>query len=843
MPRKSKASKASKDLFGEDSDDGAAPKLQVNKQFAEHFDASRRRRDLARAREQGMLHEAERRIARMDGVAADDDDSDESSEDEGHVEPATDMRIMRVIQAIRSKDPKVYEDGVTWFKEADALGKPDVDEAEHTRQRPADVIREQLVKAVREGRSDAFGDDDGPERPSGKGEDDASDSGDEGTGNRLAAASEAAQRKVYNEEQASMRQAFLEAVRESADAVAIAADEEGGDWGGTLSLRKKSAAELARDAGEFEGFVQSVPTLTSEERAAATSFVKARPQDGADAFLKAYMLTRKWEEGSDDDSDDGALLTVRNAADAGKVRGMEAARGEPAAGGSSSKRQRAAEEVDDDEDADALDAQDAFESQFNFRFEEEGGDKITGHPRVVEDTVRRQESKRKAQREARKARKEEERRQADEEARRLMNLRRTEMKGRLETIKNMAGDEVALARLASAVDLDGDFDPEAHDKQMQALFGDDYYGAGDADVTTKGWETGERERPEWAGGEDGLDAKGVLGRKALRDKAEEKAQRKALKAAAKAIAAEEAEEAEEEASDEEAAGSESDVEADGEASGRGRGRKGKTSRSRKPGGRLMAEAAAALRDADGDVDAAANAAADEMGFDDIIAGGIRTRFKYRQVGGQNWGLTAEDILLATDDELNAYVGLKKLAPFREREWTVSEHQQHKAVKALRRRIAARLEKEGLVEPAAAAAVPAAGDKAADADAPKKRKRGSRRKRAREEGDEDADDVKADGAASSSSSAAGTAAAAPSTAGTEERSDADGPKPKKSKRAKEPKDAKAPKKSREPAPRKEVELPTGATMDAKRLAAYGIDAEDLGPARRKKTRRSSKKATA
>ncbi|KAA0168802.1 hypothetical protein FNF28_02349 [Cafeteria roenbergensis] len=840
MPRKSKASK---DLFGGESDDEAAPKLRVNKQFAEHFDASRRRRDLARAREQGMLHEAERRIARMDGVAADDDDSDESSEDEGHVEPATDMRIMRVIQAIRNKDPKVYEDGVAWFKEDDALGKPDVDEAGHTRQRPADVIREQVVKAVREGRSDAFGDDDGPERPTGKGDGEDSDSGDEGTGNRLAAASEAAKRKVYNEEQAAMRQAFLEAVRESADAVAVAAEEEGGDWGGTLSLRKKSAAELARDAGEFEGFVQSVPTLTEEEREAATSFVKARPQDGADAFLKAYMLTRKWEEGSDDESDDGALLTVRDAADTGKVRGMEAARGEAPAEPSSGRRKRAMEEVDDDEDADALDAQDAFESQFNFRFEEEGGDKITGHPRVVEDTVRRQESKRKAQREARKARKEEERRAADEEARRLMNLRRAEMKGRLETIKHMAGDEVALARLASAVDLEGDFDPDAHDKQMQALFGDEYYGAGDADVATKGWETGERERPEWAGGEDGLDDKGVLGRKALRDKAEEKAQRKALKAAAKAIAAEE--EGSDEDSDEgEAEGSDAEGEGEGEGegatSGRGRGRKGKSSRSRKPGGRLMAEAAAALRDADGDIEAAANAAADEMGFDDIIAGGLRTRFKYRQVGGQDWGLTAEDILLATDDELNAYVGLKKLAPFREREWTVSEHQQHKALKALRRRIAARLEKEGLVEPTPAAAAPSASAKTGEEAGPKKRKRGSRRKRAREEDGDDADDsTAADAAPPSSSSSAAAAAGDGDGDGDGAAKASKEPKAKKQKRAKEPK---ASKKAREPAPRKEVELPTGATMDVKRLAAYGIDAAGLGPARKKKTRRSSKKSS-
>ena len=59
-----------------------------------------------------------------------------------------------------------------------------------------------------------------------------------------------------------------------------------------------------------------------------------------------------------------------------------------------------------------------------------------------------------------------------------------------------------------------------------------------------------------------------------------------------------------------------------------------------------------------------------LGFEDVIAGGLRTRFRYVQVPPQDFGLTAEEILLLDDRDLNGYVGLKRIAPYREREWTL-----------------------------------------------------------------------------------------------------------------------------------------------------------------------------
>ena len=41
-----------------------------------------------------------------------------------------------------------------------------------------------------------------------------------------------------------------------------------------------------------------------------------------------------------------------------------------------------------------------------------------------------------------------------------------------------------------------------------------------------------------------------------------------------------------------------------------------------------------------------------------------TRFKYAKVDSQTFGLTPAEILMATDAELNTYMGLKKYAPYR-----------------------------------------------------------------------------------------------------------------------------------------------------------------------------------
>ncbi|KRX03734.1 hypothetical protein PPERSA_04242 [Pseudocohnilembus persalinus] len=60
-----------------------------------------------------------------------------------------------------------------------------------------------------------------------------------------------------------------------------------------------------------------------------------------------------------------------------------------------------------------------------------------------------------------------------------------------------------------------------------------------------------------------------------------------------------------------------------------------------------------------------------LDFEDIIAGGIKTRFKYKQVKPESYGLSDEHLLYSDPKILNSYVSLKKIAPYREDEGQVS----------------------------------------------------------------------------------------------------------------------------------------------------------------------------
>lgn len=55
---------------------------------------------------------------------------------------------------------------------------------------------------------------------------------------------------------------------------------------------------------------------------------------------------------------------------------------------------------------------------------------------------------------------------------------------------------------------------------------------------------------------------------------------------------------------------------------------------------------------------------DKLDYEDNIAG-LKTRFRYRSVPKQDYGLTTEEILTLSDKDLNQVVGMKTMAPYRE----------------------------------------------------------------------------------------------------------------------------------------------------------------------------------
>lgn len=62
----------------------------------------------------------------------------------------------------------------------------------------------------------------------------------------------------------------------------------------------------------------------------------------------------------------------------------------------------------------------------------------------------------------------------------------------------------------------------------------------------------------------------------------------------------------------------------------------------------------------------------KLDYEDMI-GDLPTRFKYRGVKPNTYGLDVADILTADDKELNQHVSIKKLAPYRGEEWEASKY--------------------------------------------------------------------------------------------------------------------------------------------------------------------------
>ena len=90
----------------------------------------------------------------------------------------------------------------------------------------------------------------------------------------------------------------------------------------------------------------------------------------------------------------------------------------------------------------------------------------------------------------------------------------------------------------------------------------------------------------------------------------------------------------------------------------------------------------------------ATAMADELyqlDYEDIVAG-LPCRFKYKQVEKEGFGLTAEDILLADDMDLNKYVSLKKISAYTQHSG-VNDADLSKKRKRLRANVKERLAKE------------------------------------------------------------------------------------------------------------------------------------------------------
>lgn len=301
--------------------------------------------------------------------------------------------------------------------------------------------------------------------------------------------------------------------------------------------------------------------------------------------------------------------------------------------GKEEKRDWDAEAADLDSEASFDSAADAFEHAYNFRFEDpslaQQNFAIQSFPRQATDTVRRSDDRRKEKRaeraERKKAEKEEKMRKLDQEK----SKKRKSIAEMLKQLREASGSDNRMDDGAfENLDLDADFDPAAHDKMMQSQFGDAYYGEDgekpaidfdDDDFQEILDENEEPKKHRKVTGES-MDADFEQGADARLSKEEKKRlKKKEKKARAKA--------------------------------------------EREPEIEMDAEAAPV---SETDRKAKARELMDEyynLGYEDMI-GDIPTRFKYASVPKEDYGLSAVEILMADDAELNNVVGLKQMQPYR-----------------------------------------------------------------------------------------------------------------------------------------------------------------------------------
>lgn len=90
----------------------------------------------------------------------------------------------------------------------------------------------------------------------------------------------------------------------------------------------------------------------------------------------------------------------------------------------------------------------------------------------MEHSLRRTDDKRKIKRAEVKERKLKEKEQKKEDLKKLQELKRKEIDEKIQKLKEITGNtDVAFQE----EDIDGDFDPDAHDRRMNSLFNDEFY--------------------------------------------------------------------------------------------------------------------------------------------------------------------------------------------------------------------------------------------------------------------------------------------------------------------------------------------------------------------------------
>ncbi|WWD04222.1 hypothetical protein V865_002290 [Kwoniella europaea PYCC6329] len=371
--------------------------------------------------------------------------------------------------------------------------------------------------------------------------------------------------------------------------------------------------------------------VEKEEIAAKKQAKKEKKAKKDDEFLMNYILNRGWIDRSENH-----VPTYKEVVgdDEESDEGVEE---KPKAGPSSHPWG----ELDEEDEFD--DKADAFEAEYNFRFEEPGASNILSHPRQIDTLVRRPDDARKTKRARRAERKAAEKAAQEEALKAKKGSKRREMEKRMAALKS----DLAAEGVDGEVDwdslqkvLDGEWDEnewekvvgrmlskagEKEDEDGKPVWDDDIGDAEYDDLDEDGGypynQDGEEEAMD-IDGEYGEEDEGPINMDA--DFIDEEPSKKKRKKDKKKNKQKERDVEEPSIEDQSSL--------------------------------TLKDKAQAVKEVMEEYKA--------LDHEDIIGGDLPTKFKYTKSAPVSFGLTPVEILLATDEELNKVLSVKTIAPYR-----------------------------------------------------------------------------------------------------------------------------------------------------------------------------------
>ncbi|KAI9803727.1 MAG: KRRI-Interacting protein 1 [Piccolia ochrophora] len=542
--------------------------FKINEDFARRYEHNKKREERHKLEEKyGSGKSSRRANGQHEGLDFDDlsqgsSSSSEDEDDEGLLATeALDREIAQTLNAIRSKDPRVYDKSSSFFSETPVndLGE------EVSKDKPMflrDYHRKNLLNGYIGGENEE------PEQV----------------------------QKTYAQEQDDLKSEIVKEMHAQNDEGSIPEDADDGSDGGTGFLVLKSKPQRER---------KKVSSNDLQEKRLPLDVASA--DKDPENFLSNFLSSRAWVPTS----------TVQP---------------QPFESDEEDEEQRA----------------DEFEQAYNFRFENPAAsnEKLMSHARdaVAKYTVRRAElSGRKKTRERDRESKENEKQAMRDEKLRLRKLQIEEAEEKVRQIKAAAGlRKKNVEQDEWAKFLDENWDNDQWEKEMERRFGDTYYAELESDGSAEERPEPNNERkkqkkpkkPKW---EDEININDLVP-----DFDDDEKHAKPIFSI-----------------------SDDDVDEpiDGPAVD-----EYPTSAKRKDSKALKAERQERRKAARNERRRIEELVDDRLALDvlpQISSQKRPTAFRYRETSPQAFGLSAQDILMASDSQLNQYAGLKKLASFRD----------------------------------------------------------------------------------------------------------------------------------------------------------------------------------